>query len=71
MANSRSRALLQGPWRFALHLVMILFSLRGLTASEIAALFEYDKGVAGLEDRPRSGAPRLGSAGSAGASGCC
>jgi transposase len=69
-------ALLQGPWRFALRLVMIWLSLRGLTASEIAALFEYDPrtvrrwidrynhgGVAGLEDRPRSGAPRLGSAG--------
>ena len=69
-------ALLQGPWRFALRLVMIWLSLRGLTASEIAALFEYDprtvrrwisryneRGVAGLEDRPRSGAPRLGSAG--------
>jgi transposase len=68
-------ALLQGPWRFALRLVMIWLSLRGLTASEIAALFEYDphtvrrwinryneEGVAGLEDRPRSGAPRLGSA---------
>jgi transposase len=69
-------ALLQGPWRFALRLVMIWLSIRGLTASEIAALFEYDprtvrrwinryneEGVAGLEDRPRSGAPRLGSAG--------
>jgi DDE superfamily endonuclease/Winged helix-turn helix len=69
-------ALLQGPWRFALRLMMIWLSLRGLTASEIAALFEYDprtvrrwidrynhRGIAGLEDRPRSGAPRLGSAG--------
>ena len=33
-------ALLQGPWRFALRLVMIWLSLRGLTASEITALFE-------------------------------
>ncbi len=69
-------ALLQGPWRFALRLVMIWLSVRGLSASEIAALFECDphtvrrwinrfndEGVAGLEDRPRSGAPRLGSAG--------
>ena len=69
-------ALLQGPWRFALCLIMIWLSLRGLTASEIAALFEYDtrtvrrwidrynrEGVAGLEDRRRSGAPRLGGAG--------
>ena len=35
-------ALLQGPWRFALRLVMIWLSVRGLTACEIAALFEYD-----------------------------
>ena len=69
-------ALLQGPWRFALGLVMIWLSLRGFTASEIAALFESDprpvrrwidrcnrQGVARLEDRPRSGAPRLGSVG--------
>jgi transposase len=69
-------ALLQGPWRVALRLVMIWLSMRGLTAAEIAALFEYDprtvrrwinrfndEGVAGLEDRPRSGAPRLGGAG--------
>ena len=68
-------ALLQSPWRFALRLMMIWLSLRGLTASEIAALFEYDprtvrrwigrynrEGIAGLEDRPRSGALRLGSA---------
>ena len=69
-------AMLQGPWRFALRLMMIWLSLRGLTASEIAALFEYDprtdrrwidrynrEGLAGREDRPRSGAPRLGGAG--------
>ena len=68
--------LLQGPWRFALRLMMIWLSLRGLAASEIAALFEYDprtvhrwidrhnrEGIAGLEDPPRSGAPRLGDAG--------
>src|SRR5262249_25599627 len=66
-------ALLQGPWRFALRLMMIWLSLRGLTASEIAALFEYDPrtvrrwidrynrdGAVVLEDRPRSGASRLG-----------
>jgi hypothetical protein len=35
-------AVLQGPWRFALRLVMIWLSLRGLTDSEISALFEYD-----------------------------
>jgi transposase len=69
-------ALLQGPWRFALRLVLIWLSVRGLPASEIARLFEYDphtvrrwinryndEGVAGLEDRQRPGAPRLGSAG--------
>ena len=62
--------LLQGPWRFGLRLMMIWLSLRGLTASEIAALFEYDpptvhrwidrynrEGIAGLVDRPRFGAP--------------
>jgi transposase len=66
-------ALLHGPWRVALRLLMILLSLRGLTAAEIASLLDYDphtvrrwidrynhEGVAGLEDRPRSGAPRLG-----------
>ncbi len=66
-------ALLHGPWRFALRLVMIWLSLRGLSASEIAALFEYDprtirrwidrynqEGIVCLEDRPRPGAPRLG-----------
>ena len=41
-AESEIVALLQGPWRFALRLVMIWLSLRGLSASEIAALFEYD-----------------------------
>jgi transposase len=64
---------------------MIWFSLRGLTVAEIAALFEYDprtvrrsinrndqEGVVGLEDRTRSGPPRLGSAGlgSAGRESC-
>ncbi len=66
-------ALLHGPWRVALRLLMILLSLRGLTAAEIASLLDYDphtvrrwidrynhEGVAGLEDRPRPGAPRLG-----------
>jgi transposase len=68
--------LLQGPWRFALRLMMIWLSLRGLTAAEIAAWFDYEprtvrrwieryncEGVAGLQDRPRSGAPRLGGKG--------
>jgi transposase len=75
-AQAQIVALLQGPWRFALRLVMIWLSLRGLTASQIAALFEYEprtvrrwierynrQGVAGLDDRPRSGAPRLGGQG--------
>jgi transposase len=65
--------LLHGPWRFALRLVMILLSLHGFTAAEIASLFEYDPrtvrrwierynhdGVGGLDDRPRPGSPRLG-----------
>ena len=63
-AESEIVALLQGPWRFALRLVMIWLSVRGLSAAEIAVLFEYDpltvrrwinryndEGVAGLEDR--------------------
>lgn len=77
-------ALLQGPWRFALCLVMIWLSLRGLTASEIAALFEYDtrtvrrwidrysrEGVAAW--RIVGALARLGwvAPGSAGASECC
>ena len=65
-------ALLQGPWRFALRLVMIWLSLRGLTASEIAALFEYDprtvrrwinryndKGVAGRNEAGRDSGERI------------
>ena len=34
--------LLQGPWRFALRLVMIWLSLRALTAAVIVVLFEYN-----------------------------
>jgi DNA-directed RNA polymerase specialized sigma24 family protein len=75
-------ALLQGPWRFALRLVMIRLSLRGLTATEIAALFECDprtvrrwinrsneQGVSGLEDQPARGRLAWEALDSAGASG--
>ena len=77
-------ALLQGPWRFALRLMMIWLSLRGLTASEIAALFEYDprtvrrwidrynrEGVAGWRIVPAPARPDSGMPGSADASACC
>jgi Homeodomain-like domain len=78
-ANSRSceagqlRARLRGPWRQGLRAVMVLLSVHGLPAGEIAALLECHpstvrrwigrfnaEGVAGLADRPRCGRPRLG-----------
>jgi transposase len=65
---------LQGPWRTATRMVMIVLSAAGLSASEIADLLAYDpktvrawitrhqhEGLAGLPDRPRSGRPRHGS----------
>lgn len=69
------RAGLRGRWRQALRAVMVVLSLHGLSAAEIAELlachpatvrrwvirFNAD-GVAGLADRPRSGRPRLGGA---------
>jgi DDE superfamily endonuclease/Homeodomain-like domain len=79
LTNSRScetgqlRARLRGPWRQGLRAVMVLLSVRGLPAGEIAALLECHpstvrrwigrfncEGVAGLADRPRCGRPRLG-----------
>jgi transposase len=67
------RDLLRGRWRQALRAVMVLLSLHGLPASEIAVLLECHpatvrrwigrfnrQGAAGLDDRPRSGRPRLG-----------
>ncbi|MFC4914115.1 IS630 family transposase [Actinomadura gamaensis] len=67
------RELLRGRWRPALRAVMVLLSLHGLNATEIAVLLEchpvtvrrwiarYNaEGPAGLADRPRPGRPRLG-----------
>jgi transposase len=65
---------LQGPWRTATRILMILLSSAGWSASEIADVLAYDpktirawitrhqaEGLAGLPDRPRSGRPRKGS----------
>jgi transposase len=65
---------LQGPYRTATRIVMILLSATGWSAAEIADLLAYDpktvrtwitrhhsEGLPGLPDRPRSGRPRKGS----------
>ena len=65
---------LQGPWRTATRMVMIVLSAAGWSAPEIADLLACDpktvrawiarherEGLAGLPDRPRSGRPRSGS----------
>ena len=67
-------ALLHGPHRVAVRLVMILLSHHGLPATTIAELLGCDPatvrrwihryntyGTDGLADRPRAGRPRLGS----------
>ena len=67
------RAGLRGQWRQAARAVMVLLSLRGLPAAEIAVLLDChpatvrrwiirfnSEGMAGLADRPRCGRPRLG-----------
>lgn len=64
---------LRGPWRQGLRAVMVLLSVHGLPAGEVAALLECHpstvrrwigrfnaEGMAGLADRPRCGRPRLG-----------
>ncbi|MBB4919122.1 hypothetical protein FHS44_006258 [Streptosporangium saharense] len=66
-------AQLRGPWRPALRAVMVLLSLHGLPAAQIAGLLGYDAatvrrwigqfnrhGLGGLADRPRLSRPRLG-----------
>jgi Winged helix-turn helix len=64
---------LHGRWREAARAVMVLLSLRGLAASQIAVLDFHpatvrrwfsrfnDEGMAGLADRPRSGPGCAGS----------
>ena len=78
-ANAPSREVeqlredLRGRWRQAAREVMVLLSLHGLSAAQIAGLLECHpatvrrwisrfsaEGVAGLADRPRCGRPRLG-----------
>jgi transposase len=67
------QAELRGRWRQATRAVMVLLSLHGLPAAQIAGLLGYDPGtvrrwiarfnrygVAGLADRPRPGRPRRG-----------
>lgn len=67
------QAALRGRWRQATRAVMVLLSLHGLPAAQIADLLGYDPGtvrrwigrfnrlgVAGLADRPRPGRPRRG-----------
>ncbi len=69
----RLRAGLRGPWRQAARAVMVLLSLQGLSAAQIAGLLEChpatvrrwvgrfsSAGLAGLADRPRCGRPVLG-----------
>jgi transposase len=64
---------LHGRWRQATRAVMVLLSLHGLQAAQIAALLDChpatvrrwisrfnSEGMAGLADRPRCGRPRLG-----------
>jgi transposase len=69
----RLRADLRGRWRQASRAVMVLLSLQGLPAAQIAGLLECHPatvrrwisrfnsgGMAGLADRPRCGRPPLG-----------
>ena len=67
------RVSLRGRWRQAARAVMVLLSLQGISAAQIAVLLECHpatvrrwigrfntEGMAGLADRPRCGRPRLG-----------
>ena len=69
----RLRADLRGRWRQAARAAMVLLSLHGLSAAQIAMLLDCHPatvrrwigrfntdGMAGLADRPRCGRPRLG-----------
>jgi transposase len=69
----RLRAELRGRWRLAVRAVMVLLSLQGLPAAQIAGLLEChpatvrrwigrfnSEGLAGLADRPRCGRPPVG-----------
>jgi transposase len=67
------RAELRGRWRLAVRAVMVLLSLQGLPAAQIAGLLEChpatvrrwigrfnSEGLTGLADRPRCGRPPVG-----------
>jgi len=67
------RVSLRGRWRQAARAVMVLLSLQGISAAQIAVLLERHpatvrrwvgrfntEGMAGPADRPRCGRPRLG-----------
>jgi transposase len=69
----RLRAGLRGQWRQAARAVMVLLSLQGVPAAQVAALLECHpatvrrwvsrfnrEGLGGLADRPRCGRPPLG-----------
>jgi len=69
----RLRSGLRGPWRQAARAVMVLLSLHGLPAAQIAVLLDChpatvrrwigrfnSEGAAGLADRPRCGRPPVG-----------
>ena len=69
------RAELHGRWRQASRAVMVLLSVHGLAAAQIAELLDCHpatvrrwisrfnrEGLTGLADRPRSGRPALGGA---------
>jgi transposase len=71
----RLEAGLRGRWREAARAVMVLLSLHGLPAAQIAALLEChpatvrrwisrfsSEGMPGLADRPRCGRPRWAAA---------
>jgi transposase len=73
--RERLRNLLRGRWRQALRAVMVLLSLQGIPAAEIAVLLGCHpgtvrrwigrfnaEGIAGLADRSRGGRPRIGGA---------
>jgi transposase len=69
----RLRAELRGRWHLAVRVVMVLLSLQGLPAAQIAGLLEChpatvrrwigrfnSEGLVGLADRPRCGRPPVG-----------
>ena len=75
---------LQGQWRTATRMVIVVLSAAGWTSTEIADLLHYDpktvrswiarhhaEGITGLPDRPRSGRPAKAAPASGNASTPC